>query len=161
MPSLATPRPLIAACLMAALAGCSPGTPAGQVPVHPARGQVLYKGKPMPNLQVTFRTVGAGGGAAPKAPDVPTPTGRTDADGRFQLHTYLGNDGAPAGPYLVGIVPASAPSEARNVMQKGQADAPPRAALDAIRARYADPERSGLKAEIKDGDNDIPPFDLK
>ncbi|WP_165226044.1 DUF4198 domain-containing protein [Aquisphaera insulae] len=154
----------IAVSLLAAAVGCSPGTPAGQVPVHPARGQVLYKGKPVANLQVTFRPAAAataGAGASSRTADVPTPTGRTDADGKFQLHTYLGSDGAPAGSYLVGIAPASSPTETRNVMQKVQPDPTSRAAMDAIRGHYSDPDRSGLRAEIKEGDNEIPAFALK
>jgi hypothetical protein len=154
MPNARALRPrLVALCLtpLALLAfGCD-STPAGQVPVHPARGRVLYKGKPVADALVVLRPV------ASKDPDVPQPNGRTDAEGKFQLHTYLGTDGAPAGSYLVGVSVSSEFSETRNLMQKGSATKP---APDVLGTHFADPAKSGLKAEIKPGENEIPPFEL-
>jgi hypothetical protein len=156
MPNARALRPRLVALFLSPLAllACScDAMPAGQVPVHPARGQVLYKGKPVADALVILRPVAP----ASKNPDIPQPNGRTDAEGKFQLHTYLGTDGAPAGSYLVGISVSSEFSETRNVMQKGSATKP---APNVLGTRYADPARSGLKAEIKPGENEIPPFDL-
>jgi len=153
-------RPFLVAAglgLPAAL-GCSGGDPAGRVAVHPARGRVLYRGKPLADALVVFRPEATAAG--PAGAGVPQPTGRTDAEGNFLLHTYLGDDGAPAGPYLVGVTVSPAFSETRNVMRKDAAEPVPRAVADAVAARYADPGRSGLKAEIKPAENAIPAFRL-
>jgi hypothetical protein len=141
-----------------AVLGCSDDDSTGRrVPVYPARGQVLHKGKPLVDALVILRPVDK----AAKDADVPQPTGRTDAEGKFLLHTYLGNDGAPAGSYQVGISVSPAFSETRNVMQK-TATKPllSKAAADAIGARYSNPDNSGLKAEIKPVENEVPPFNL-
>jgi hypothetical protein len=147
---------LVAACLapLALLSGSCDGPTEGRVPVHPARGQVLYKGKPLADALVVLRPVDP----ATKEGGLPQPTGRTDPEGKFQLHTYLGDDGAPAGSYLVGISLSPAFSETRDLMKK--VTATPKPATDVLGTRYIDPANSGLRAEIKPGENEIPPFQL-
>ena len=152
-------RRLLAACLFAvSVVTCScGGPPQGQVPVYRVRGRVLFKGKPVGNALVVFRPVGA---SNPKVGDTPQPTGRTDGDGRFELHTYLGNDGAPAGSYTVGISVAPAFNEARDVFKKALEKTRPKPERDLLGTRYADPAASGLKADVKPGENELRPFDL-
>jgi hypothetical protein len=143
----------------ALLGSCGEPTAAGRVPVHQARGRVLYKGRPLADALVVLRPADpaaplAGGGASP----TPRPTGRTDREGAFRLHTYAAADGAPAGAYRVGISVAPATTEVRDFLKKGSAT--PRRAPDVPGVRFGDPETSGLKAEIRPGDNEIPPFRL-
>jgi hypothetical protein len=121
--------------------------------VHPARGQVFYKGKPLPEALVVLRPV-----EPSNMQSLHQPTGRTDLEGKFQLHTYVGDDGAPAGSYVVGISLAPAFSETRDLMKKETAK--PKPTPDVLGSRYADPAKSGLKAEIRPGENEIPPFNL-
>ena len=118
------------------------------------RGQVLYKGKPLADALVVLRPVNPeDAGVAP-----PQPTGRTDGEGKFLLHTYAGDDGAPVGSYLVGVSAAPAYPETRAMMKK--VEPAPKSAPVSIGTQYADPAKSGLKAEIKAGQNEVPTFHL-
>lgn len=146
------PRPALTLLALALLAGCE-GTSEGQVPVHPVRGKVTFKGKPLADALVVLEPEAGG------QPDVPRPTGRTDAEGLFQLHTYTGTDGAPAGSYRVGITVAPS-AEASFDPFKNAAEKTRIAVPKGPGRRYADPASSGLKADIRAGDNDLPPFDL-
>ncbi len=94
-----------------------------------------------------------------EATGTPRPTGRTDGEGTFALHTFTGEDGAPAGSYRIGIVAVRSGGEgARNVMEKGAALVTPASSID---PKYADPSRSGLTAEVKPGENTLPEIQLK
>ena len=154
IPRRPRPRRLVAAGLLLLSAlGCSDeGAMGRRVATHPTRGRVLAGGKPVADALVVFQPTSDGGGAG-----VPRPTGRTDAEGKFTLHTYAGADGASAGSYRVGIANAPAHAERRDVMRKVAAK--PAAAV-AIAPRYADPGQSGLTAEVKPGDNDLPAFEI-
>src|SRR5258708_2011885 len=61
----------------------------------PASGKVLVNGQPAEGVEVGLRPVGDMGGS----PYVPQ--GVTDEEGRFQLTTYVQDDGAPVGEYQV------------------------------------------------------------
>jgi hypothetical protein len=139
---------------------CNHGVP-GRVPVYPARGRVLYKGDPVPGALVVFEPIVAAADG-PSSADLSTQlraTGRTGQDGTFQLRTYQGNDGAPAGLYLVGV--ASVPQKSEGNLFSSDPVAKSKSNPDVLRGRYADPKSSGLKAEIKAQENELPPFDLR
>ncbi|HEX3598636.1 MAG TPA: hypothetical protein VHU84_00760 [Lacipirellulaceae bacterium] len=77
----------------------------------------------------------------------------TDANGEYRLRSYEPDDGAPAGEYAVTFTwPQEEPGS-------DPADAPKR--VDRLRGRYGDPKKTALKVTIHEGDNDLPPFDLK
>jgi len=139
----------------AAIPSCGEDTK-GRVALHPASGQVLFRGQPLADVQVVFRPAG------PEKPGLaPVPIGRTDPEGKFRLTTSVGDvgslpEGAPAGDYLVGIS-TPRPSDSVDFLRK---DAP-KATPDVLRGRYADPGTSGLKATIKPRPNALEPFDLK
>jgi hypothetical protein len=133
----------------------------GRVPVYPARGKVLYKGNPLQGALVVFEPVGAtaqGDSSANIAGQLRA-TGRTGPDGSFQLRTYQGNDGAPAGLYLVGV--SSVPQKSEGNLFSSAPAAKSKSNPDVLRGHYADPKTSGLKAEVKAQDNELPPIDLK
>ncbi|WP_435008556.1 hypothetical protein P12x_005764 [Tundrisphaera lichenicola] len=143
---------LIVGGLPAALAGCG-GSDPGRFPLHPAGGQVLLQGKPLPGVQVTFRPASAD-------EEAPVPMARTDQEGRFRLSTFLpgstvASEGAPAGDYRVAI---STPARSDSI-DFARKDAP-KVAPDLLRGRYADPGSSGLRASIRPGPNTLEPFDL-
>src|SRR2546423_1070374 len=83
---------LLAVCLGSA--GCGD---AGRLPVHPAAGQVLLAGKPVPQALVVLHPEGDA------SPDAVRPQATADADGAFRLSTYETGDGAPAGTYRVTV----------------------------------------------------------
>lgn len=121
--------------------GCgSSSTPSGQKPVHPVRGQVLVDGKPAVGAFVLFIPA-----QEPVGTPDPRPRATVNEDGSFTLSTYGTDDGAPAGEYLVTVTWSP----------EGRDDE------DKLQGRYQNPARSGLKATVKDGPNEIPAFKLK
>jgi hypothetical protein len=73
-------------------AGCGGDGMAEPVPVS---GKIMYQGKPVQDARVTFHWTGGPGGRSA--------TGKTDAQGAFQLTTVSTNDGAVPGEYLVTV----------------------------------------------------------
>jgi len=121
------------------LVGCGGG--GGMAAV---RGHVTYKGKPVPNADVTFSPEAAGGQPA---------AGRTDANGRFSLSTATKGEGALVGKYRVHIIargPERPPKPGESItgmpgeMMPGDALIP---------QKYFVADTSGLKFEVKRGGN--------
>lgn len=121
---------------------CGPKEQFPRKPVYPVRGQVFFQGKPAAGTVVFFRPVQDADDMAywPNG----YPSGHVAKDGTFQLSTYGAFDGAPAGAYAV------------SVTWLGE-----RAEADPRRSRYPDPKTSGLRAEVKEGPNELEPFRLK
>jgi hypothetical protein len=119
--------------------GCgSSSSTEGRKAVHPVKGQVFVGGKAAAGAFVLFVPARE----AANTPD-PRPRATVQEDGTFVLSTY--GDGAPEGDYLVTVT--------RPV--NGRDDE------DRLRGRYADRGRSGLKAAVRPGPNEIPAFMLK
>jgi hypothetical protein len=128
----------------------------GQATLHPASGQVLFQGKPLAGVQVTFRPASLDTNAADSVP-----MAQTDEAGKFRLATFLAgenraSDGAPAGDYIVAIS-TPMPSDSIGFLRADARKASP----DVLKGRFANPQTSGLKATIKNGGNTFAPFDLK
>ena len=138
----------LAAILMAALLCTSCGD--GRKPVYPARGQVFFEGKPTPGALVIFHPLND------PDPNAMHPLARVEADGSFALTTYQGKDGAPAGEYTV-TVSWVRDVDRQNLTAEEQKKEEPNLLPD----RYSNSETSGLRAEIKKGPNELPPFQLK
>ena len=140
--------------VVATAGGCGGST---TVSVFPTTGRVLFQGKPLEGVQVTFRPAAPAGAGTPS----PVPLAKTDAQGKFRLTTAVGEgglavDGAPAGDYAVALV-ASGRSDSVDFFGKGA----PKAVANPIGDRYADAQTSGLKVTVKPGSNELEPFDLK
>jgi hypothetical protein len=139
---------------LALLPACGPTAPAGPIPIHPVEGQVLFRGKPVAGALVSLHPADESKFGAV----VPRPTGRTDGDGRFRLTTYAGNDGAPAGSYLVSVAGLSqSEGESGSLMDPKR----PLTTKDVLGGRYLDPKATGLEVQVKEGPNVLPPFELK
>ena len=65
---------------------------AKRLPTHPVKGFAYFEGSPMPGAVVTLTGMGK-----------TNAIGVVAADGSFQLSTYKGFDGAPAGEYKVAV----------------------------------------------------------
>jgi hypothetical protein len=129
-------------------------------PVFAAEGVVLFQGKPATGARITLIPI-------EKSRDRYFPTGKVGADGTFKLTTYEPDDGAPVGKYKVTIVRGQldaeeyaelskkmSPQEVARVMQK--------LARDPLYQKYANPQKSGLTAEITNQLlNRLERFDLK
>jgi hypothetical protein len=129
-------------CLVCALAGCS-----GQVGPR-VKGQVLFEGKPVSEARVIFE--GAGGSAAV-----------TDEEGKFYLDGTTFKTVKP-GKYIVRV---------SKLVDKKTGKVPEREDYDQLHAadklknllpaRFNQNEENPLVAEIKEGVNELPPFQLK
>ncbi len=115
-----------------------------QRPVYPVTGKVLFRGQPAEGAQVTLFPVDD------KDPKRPRPGGQVRRDGSFRLSTYLSYDGAPPGRYAVVIVYRS-PEKKEDDENRGP---------DLLQGRYADPKTTPLKVEVKEGPNNLEPFNL-
>ncbi|MBX3441760.1 MAG: hypothetical protein KF774_05080 [Planctomyces sp.] len=127
------------------LAGCGGAAPAPWETTWPARGEVTFKGEPLPNAIITLIPVNEGIPASirPKATSGP--------DGVFELETYGSADGAPLGEYKAVVMrfPASKSKENPSVRPN---DLP---------KKYARAETTDLKVVIEEGANVLPKLELK
>jgi hypothetical protein len=133
-------KPLCAATLLVLIAvlGCKSGQVAEKrKPVFPVRGKVLVQGKPAAGANVFFVPVDE-----PATPTDPRPRGEVREDGSFELGMYGAKDGAPAGEYLV------------IVLWEGEGG------YDRLKGQYSDPTKSKLRVTVKEGTNELPPFQL-
>jgi hypothetical protein len=126
--------------------GC--GSDDKRLPVHPARGQILYAGKSIPHAQITFHPLDT------SKKDAPRPHATVAKDGTFALTTYNGDDGAPAGEYAVTVEWWL--TDAKRGTQEGDS-APP---TNRLPKRYASVSTSKLHVTIQEGDNELPIIQL-
>jgi len=118
---------------------CSSGRKSSEVrkPVHPVHGQLFVGGKPAAGAFVFFVPVNE-----PANPTDPRPRAEVGPDGSFGVSMYGDKDGAPVGEYLV------------TVMWEGEGG------YDKLKGQYSDATRSKLRAVVKQGANELPPFKL-
>jgi hypothetical protein len=111
---------------------------------YPVRGRVLVNGKPAKDLVVLFN---------PKEEEAErlAPNAQTDANGEFQLSTYVEQDGAPAGDYLVTFT-----WRERSGLLKNQFDGP-----DRLKGRYGDPKKALFPVTIEKRPTELPEFRLE
>lgn len=106
----------------------------------------MSKGKPLAEAVVVLHRVGGDieGNQKPMAIAKP--------DGTFDLTTFHANDGAPLGDYAITVVLPALTTGGEEPTRNGPNTLP---------AKYAKPETSGLKCTVVEGDNQIPPIDVK
>lgn len=112
------------------LAGCGSG---GRLAVVPVSGLVTLNGDPLPDASVTF------------IPEKGKPaTGKTDQTGIYRLTTYTQGDGAVIGKHKIAISKMTDLPESNTPEELAKIK-------HVLPETYADPERSGLTAEVKSG----------
>ena len=141
-----------------ALVGAGCGESNGRYPVY---GKVLHKGEPAVGATVSFYPKDAAG------PNGEIPRGEVEADGSFQLGTGDLGRGAPPGQYAVLVEWRQGPlrthrrDTARTVGKAAAREGKPLLiADDRLKGRYFDIAHPRLAAEVKNGSNTLPPFNL-
>jgi hypothetical protein len=129
---------------MVVLAGCGDKT----IARYPVQGAVHIDNAPAEGVMVVFCPVG-GSEEAQKT----RPFGFTDAEGKFELTTVKKGDGAPAGDFKV-LAQWPAKSSSNN-------DGGRSTGGDRLQGRYMNLEKSQINVTVKEGSNDVPPFELK
>lgn len=141
---------VLAACVVVAATGCG-GNPAyDSIPTYPATGKVTVNGVPARGAIVRLYPKTPQPGA--KYPLMPS--GKTDESGVFHLTTYEDADGAPVGEYVLTV---EWPDPEWRPPGGGMPPPPP----DRMQGRFADPEKSEIKVQIVEGENEIPPIVLE
>ncbi|MCC6512065.1 MAG: carboxypeptidase regulatory-like domain-containing protein [Pirellulaceae bacterium] len=136
------------------LAGCS--ADGGDNPDWPKRypvsGVVTYQDKPVEGADVAFFS---NDGKS-------TSTGKTDSSGAFVLTTYLDKDGAVAGSHVVTIrrVDVVDPTPKDVDLSAGGVALPPKITW-IVPEKYSLPNKSGLTANVSEGQPNEFRFDLK
>jgi hypothetical protein len=139
------PRLLPALFVLSGLACSSSSTPGDRKPVYPVRGQIFFDRKPAAGAFLQFVPV-----SEPADSKDPLPHAYADSEGKFTLGTYAGEDGAPAGDYIVLVTWEG------GTTPDGREEPP-----DKLLGRYSDRTQPKLKATVKPEPNELPPFHLK
>lgn len=116
---------------------------------YPVTGEVRLGGKPFKGLTVVLRPVDK---TNFKRQEIPQ--GITDENGKFSVHTYTTNDGAPAGDYKIGIALMQPLDDEGGDQVKRDPNQP------IVPTKYADPETSGLKATVDKKATVLPTIEL-
>lgn len=150
-----------AICLLATLPGCScsQGVEANpRKPVFPVTGELFYNGAPAKHVMVLLQPVDE----AAKAEVWPQGFPRADVapDGKFAVGTYEAQDGAPAGEYLILVVPTDG---ALTEPQQRVAGDAPRATIPGKSgpgARYSSAENPAGRCVVEPKENKLPRISL-
>lgn len=129
----------VAAVLVLVTAGCSSEN---RIATGTVSGVVTYNGDPLQIGSLLFVPVGGG----------PSAEGNIGADGSFEMGTYDDDDGAVLGEHKVMITAYTAPGGSGLPEDVIDGDGAP---VSVIPDFYGDLEKSGLKVDIKSGDNKI------
>jgi hypothetical protein len=109
---------------------------------YPVQGRLTYAGKPMAKAVIMFFPAGVS--------ERPLPSQATaDAEGRYQLSTFLTNDGAPAGEYVVTLT-WPLPKREKRSDPEGDSDS-----SDLLNNVYSDSRNTKLRATVDQRDNEI------
>ena len=128
-------------CIVCALplTGCGSGRPE----TVPVTGTVKHNGNLVEGADVMFMAEGSR-----------PATGKTDAEGRFELMTFVPGDGATVGEHTVVI------SKKEEIVDPAAPDSPYKQMRDLLPTRYGNPAQSDLTAKVDAaGENDFP-FEL-
>jgi hypothetical protein len=136
--------------LIAAFCCTSCSKTGGYNPVH---GKVLYQNEPIEGVVVTFHPKGKGTLRE-------LPVGVTGEDGKFELTTGKG-EGAPEGEYAVTFYCPQPAEDKPGKKGKPKGMVMQRELEDRFKGAYANDAKSNFKVSIKNGKNNLEPFNLK
>lgn len=144
--------------LLACAEGCNGKSRLEVAPVH---GRVTYHGQGVPKATVIFHPVDDANDAAKKM----RPFAYGDAQGNFELKTYVDGDGAPLGKYRVSIVAVSTAPASRNRKDApaSEAGSAPGQAISIpadISRKFGNVDTAGIEVTVVEGENNLPPFEL-
>jgi hypothetical protein len=129
-------------CLLLCMLGCGGRRPTPNPAVYPARGKIFLDGAAVRYGRVCLTPKDPGRGVRC--------WGNIGPDGVFVLRTFMEEDGAAPGEYVVWVEPYS---PAIN----GPASGKP----SIIPARYQDVQTSGLTLTVGEDGDELPPLQLK
>jgi len=116
---------------------------------YAVKGKVLVDGQPAKDCQVSLHRA-----SGPQLSTPATPSGVTDDNGEFQLTSYVANDGAPEGEYVVKIE-----WRERSGIAKSDFDG-----TDRLGGDYANTEKNkatkGFTVQVGKQSITLPPFEL-
>ena len=138
---------LFVVALITASCGRAPGEK-----VYPVEGKVLFNGKPAAGAVVQFHPELSEQG---QALDAVHPTGIVGEDGSFRLTSFGKDDGAPPGEYVVTITWPDGSQRPANIGTKPKKGVH----ADRLKGRYSS-AKSPIRAEIKKGNNSLPPYEI-
>jgi hypothetical protein len=130
-----------------ALAGCGEA----KLPLYPVTGTVLVDGKPAAGARVIFCPIETSSTELQKE----RPLGTTGPDGKFQLTTFLKDDGVPAGEFKVLVQWLGGPPTPEQ-----QRDGYGGGGSDRLRGKYMKLDSTPLTATITEDTTELPPFEL-
>jgi len=133
-----------AALFVLASVGCSQQISIPQT--VPVRGMVASHQKPVPGVTVKFHPQFDMGRVKF------IPNGETDREGMFTLSTGEGGNGAPLGDYVVTLEKLKVTHDPQQSSIEVE--------VDEWQGKYADPATSTWKVTVKDGTNDLKPFEI-
>lgn len=136
--------------------GCKRNSRLTVAPVH---GQVTYKGQGVPNATVIFIPSGETAELLKRM----RPFAYADGQGIFDLKTYVRGDGAPPGTYRVSIIAGSGVASPGKDARAEPAASPasPNRVPPLISQKYENEATSGIEVTVQNGENNLPPFELK
>jgi hypothetical protein len=144
----ACPLRLVFASL--AVAGLSSCGGANDPKLNPTRGKVLYRGSPPAGALVVFHP------ADDQSVTAVRPSAEVADDGTFELTTHKPRDGAPAGRYVVTLVWEKAPRAAADPKKlTGMGGGEAKGGTNRLPPRYARPDSSPVRREVREGPNDL------
>ena len=137
------PAAAVAIAATMSASGCSAKKVEGRKQVFPVHGKFLVNDQPASGAIVVLHPIGG-------VLDAEHPVATVGPDGTFALTTYAGNDGAPAGEYVV------------TALWHVSADkAAPGPWPNVIPQKYSKPESSDLRVQIAAGPNELPPIVIR
>ncbi len=118
-----------------------------RLPVYQVSGKILVNGHPAEHAQISLQPTKA----APKGERAIIPNAVAQADGTFNVGTYTGSDGAPAGEYAITVIWPTVTQEG------GEETFGP----DRLKGLYRLPDNPLPKFKVQEHDNEIPTIDIR